>query len=284
MHNLYMAASINSISNRVIIPKTCRERFLPLNTAVFESLRRRGVESAGVSDLRAPYCIGRVLPRYHVAFFTLGGKAAWRGEHSSGTLRAGDFWFGPAEHSYEYKASPRWQVAWFHLQQRAANWTEGFVTRRTEVGSQIQSCMFGLLAETSGRVGESYAEVLGLLLERELSSGAEADPRAAQWAALWQAIDESLRHPWRVEEMAARVHVSVVQFFRINKRLYGSAPLALLNQRRMERGAQMLQQTDYKMEQIAHLVGYSTAFAFSKAFKRHWDISPQGYRKSRLHR
>src|SRR4029079_5734540 len=102
-HNSYMAGGVNSISNRVIIPETCRERSLPLDTPVCSALRRYGVNSAGLSDLCAPYCIGRTDPRYHVAFFTLGGKAAWRSEDTSGSLQAGDFWFGPAEHAYEYK-------------------------------------------------------------------------------------------------------------------------------------------------------------------------------------
>jgi len=50
--------------------------------------------------------------------------------------------------------------------------------------------------------------------------------------------------------------------------LTGQPPLTYLTWWRMTTAARLLQNTDAPLEEIAGRVGYSTEFAFSKAFKR----------------
>jgi AraC-like DNA-binding protein len=43
----------------------------------------------------------------------------------------------------------------------------------------------------------------------------------------------------------------------------------------------LLESTELKVESIARSLGYSSAFAFSTAFKRHVGSSPASYRQAR---
>ena len=284
-----MAASVKNISNRVIIPKACRERFLPLDRPALRPLSDCGVESAGVSELVAPFRIGRAAPNFHVALFTLGGRAGWRTAAASGEIKSGTFWFSPAGAGYEYWAEKNWRVVWFHLKADARAPGE-LISRDCSSGERLAAVCAGLLFEAQlaspSPIERAYADIVAELLRRELLP----DARRAQTAQsrqldeLWSRVADDLQHPWRVEELAAEIHVSIVHFHRLVARTYGTTPLALITQLRMRRASEYLQQTDYKLEYIAQLVGFQTPFSFSRAFKQHTGTSPKTLRqKGRAH-
>ncbi len=283
-----MAKPIQNISNHVIIPKTCRERFVPLVGPALAPLRDLGVESAGVSDLVAPFRIARTSPNFHVAIFTLGGRAAWRTAHEHGSFQPGTLWWAPAGTGYEYwaQAQSTWRVVWFHLRRQTRGAAE-LLSRQSSHGQRIAEACAGLLAELhhtssgSDRAARAYAEILIVLLQRELRSGTRTEPTAQtrRLEAVFQRVEENLQHPWRVDELAKELHVSLVHFHRLVSRAYGTSPLALINALRMRQAREYLLQTDYKLQHIAELVGFQTPFSFSRAFKQHTGSSPRELRR-----
>lgn len=58
-------------------------------------------------------------------------------------------------------------------------------------------------------------------------------------------------------------------------------PGELIDEIRFQFASEMLLRTDAKLDEIAAQMGYSNAFAFSKAFTRHTGKSPREYRKER---
>ena len=54
---------------------------------------------------------------------------------------------------------------------------------------------------------------------------------------------------------------------------------AFMLQRRMEKAAMLLRQTDHPVKFIAWQCGYKKVHSFNKAFKLHWRLSPGSYRK-----
>ncbi|MFR9235767.1 MAG: helix-turn-helix domain-containing protein, partial [Eisenbergiella massiliensis] len=52
-----------------------------------------------------------------------------------------------------------------------------------------------------------------------------------------------------------------------------------VNQFRLRKAKELLENTSYNISQIAELVGYSSANSFSKVFKKYNGISPAQYRK-----
>jgi AraC-like DNA-binding protein len=132
----------------------------------------------------------------------------------------------------------------------------------------------------SEKAARAYAEIIALLLERELQ--VEADPHARRIRqalyGLWEEVNASLHLPWRVQTLAARLHLSPIQLYRQVVRYQGLRPMEMVMRLRMQRVEEMLRSTDYTLDMIAPLVGYQTPFALSRAFKKHVGCCPRAYR------
>ena len=59
----------------------------------------------------------------------------------------------------------------------------------------------------------------------------------------------------------------------------GEPPAAYLTRWRMELAARLLRESDQPVGSISHLVGYTSEFAFSRAFTKHRGEPPGRYRK-----
>ncbi|WP_058043339.1 AraC family transcriptional regulator [Streptomyces roseifaciens] len=113
----------------------------------------------------------------------------------------------------------------------------------------------------------------------EESSGwaaALGDP--AVTAAL-HAIHDDPAHPWTVEELAARAALSRAAFARRFTALVGQPPLAYLTWWRMTTAGRLLREGDAPLRTVAERAGYTSEFAFAKAFKREYGVAPGRYRK-----
>ncbi|MBF6220101.1 helix-turn-helix transcriptional regulator [Nocardia abscessus] len=86
-------------------------------------------------------------------------------------------------------------------------------------------------------------------------------------------------HPWTVEELAGRAGLSRAAFAKRFAQLVGRAPLAYLTWWRMTPAARALRDTDDPLAAIATRAGYTSEFAFAKAFKREFGAPPGGYRR-----
>ena len=84
---------------------------------------------------------------------------------------------------------------------------------------------------------------------------------------------------WTVDELAAAVHVSRSTLVRRFSDLVGEPPVAYLTHWRMELAARLLRESEQSVGRISHLVGYTSEFAFSRAFSRYRGEPPGRYRK-----
>lgn len=98
-------------------------------------------------------------------------------------------------------------------------------------------------------------------------------------AALSQLHDAPQR-PWTVEDLAHRVSMSRPSFARRFKTLVGVSPLAYLARLRIDNAARLLRETDEPVSRVAAAVGYTSEFAFSRAFSRERGIAPGRYRRT----
>ena len=88
-------------------------------------------------------------------------------------------------------------------------------------------------------------------------------------------LDESLTIP-ALSRRACLSATTVKEGFR---RLYGLPVHTWLQQRRMERAAELLRDSSLSVLGVAQSVGYSSASQFSAAFRRQYGMSPTMYRK-----
>ena len=86
-------------------------------------------------------------------------------------------------------------------------------------------------------------------------------------------------HAWTIDELAAAVHVSRSTLVRRFNDLVGEPPAAYLTRWRMELAARLLRESEQSVGRISRLVGYTSEFAFSRAFSKHRGEPPGRYRK-----
>ena len=82
-----------------------------------------------------------------------------------------------------------------------------------------------------------------------------------------------------VEEIAARLHLNRSYFWSLFKGVMKRSPKEYLTALRMERAAELLRKRKLSVSVTAASVGYPDLFAFSRAFKNHYGISPSEYAK-----
>jgi AraC-like DNA-binding protein len=101
-------------------------------------------------------------------------------------------------------------------------------------------------------------------------------------SSLWEQVDISLGKPWTCTLLAEKAGMSTETLRRLCQRHNGHGPMHHLTTLRMRRAAMLLESTELKVDSIARSLGYSSAFAFSTAFKRHLGHAPAAYRQRRL--
>lgn len=94
-----------------------------------------------------------------------------------------------------------------------------------------------------------------------------------------QLLNEDISKRWSVALLARKVGLSRAAFARQFSRVMGRSPMRHLTDKRMQLAATLLFGSDAALAHIAASVGYGSEFAFSRAFKRHFQMSPSEYRR-----
>ncbi len=77
-----------------------------------------------------------------------------------------------------------------------------------------------------------------------------------------------------VDDLAAAMNLSRVQLYRKVKAISGSSPIELLRTARLNRGYQLLIQTNKTVSEIAYEIGFTAPSYFTRCFKNEFGISP----------
>jgi AraC-like DNA-binding protein len=102
------------------------------------------------------------------------------------------------------------------------------------------------------------------------------DPSVVQALEL---IHEKPGAAWTVADLAADVGLSRAAFARRFTEAVGEPPLTYLSRWRMTTAARLLRDHDRPLATVAKEIGYTSEFAFAKAFKRDFGVPPGTYRK-----
>ena len=82
-----------------------------------------------------------------------------------------------------------------------------------------------------------------------------------------------------VEEIAEHLEISRSQLCRLFKATLHCSPIQYLTKYRIDRSCDLISNTKFTMEEVAHSVGYYDALYFSKVFSRITGSSPTEFRK-----
>lgn len=109
-----------------------------------------------------------------------------------------------------------------------------------------------------------------------------ADPmdRVIQEILLW--IEDDISRPLLLADITARSGYSKWYFQRRFKQTTGYSVARYIRMRRLTVSADLLKNTTLTVARIYDLVGYSEQPLFTKAFRRHFGLTPCEFRKSPL--
>jgi AraC-like DNA-binding protein len=92
-------------------------------------------------------------------------------------------------------------------------------------------------------------------------------------------LNRDISKRWTVDLLARAAGLSRPALARQFLRVLGLSPMRYLTQKRMQAAAEMLLASDAALAEVAHRVGYSSEFAFNRAFKKHYQVPPGAYRR-----
>jgi DNA-binding response OmpR family regulator len=95
-------------------------------------------------------------------------------------------------------------------------------------------------------------------------------------------LNRQLTEPPSGSELAHSVGTNQQRLTRIFREQLGMSAYEYLQQLRLERGRGLLRDTDLQVQLIADRVGYRNAGDFTRAFRRHFGVTPRQYRKGSL--
>jgi AraC-like DNA-binding protein len=141
----------------------------------------------------------------------------------------------------------------------------------------------------SAVVLNSLVDVLLVQLLRAhlAAAGPDAEPPAPSWlgvlddpvvGAAVAKLHEDPARAWTTATLAREISVSRATLARRFPAVVGQTPGAYLTRWRMDLAARALRDTDDSLEGIARAVGYTSVYAFSRAFRRLRDEPPGRYR------
>jgi AraC-like DNA-binding protein len=90
--------------------------------------------------------------------------------------------------------------------------------------------------------------------------------------------DARYSQPLRVDDMAAAAGLSRAHFSREFRRAFGESPHGYLLNRRLERAAALLCNTDQSVAEVCFAVGLRSVGSFTTSFTRSYGASPTAYR------
>jgi AraC-like DNA-binding protein len=92
-------------------------------------------------------------------------------------------------------------------------------------------------------------------------------------------LNRDISKRWTVDLLARAAGLSRPALARQFLRVLGVSPMRYLTQKRMQAAAEMLVGSDAALAEVARRVGYSSEFAFNRAFKKHFQVPPGTYRR-----
>lgn len=254
-----------------------------LEAAECKALAVPRIARLGIDDAMAPYERVRLHPGGSFLMVCAEGTGRVLLDGRWQTIGKGTACMAPPRVPNAFHALPgkRWRFLWLRYDEPA------FVSPQVSAGSPVRlkvdadhllHIWEGLRAEWEGSCDSKALHHWIELVQHHARRLAEPWRRDERLRLLWEKVETRIAEDWSVATLAHAAHVSEEHFRRLCWKELGRSPIAHLTSLRVQAAQALLTTTNDKQEVIAQLVGYRSAIAFSRAFKRWVGCFPSEYR------
>lgn len=239
----------------------------------------------GYSEIRPPYSMVRLDPKFSHIVACFGGRGRTLIDGSWQAWETGQILLLPphALHAFEPAGNKPWKIAWLFYEEPPGSVPVVPHDRPVLIkadASSFVSVVQMFCREIGGEADRSAIQSLVTLIDlhaRRFVGSSETNDRI--WG-LWGRVEADLARNWTNTVLARYASMSEEHLRRLCRHHYGRTPMAHVQHLRMLRACVLLRTMPGKLDSIASMVGYSSMFAFSAAFKRWAGTSPSVYRKN----
>ena len=241
------------------------------------------IAHVGVAEARFPYAMVRTdLPGgYFLACFSGEGRILLDGRWRK--CGAGQACLAPAHvlHAFHAVQGQPWGFAWVRYTEQAGAGPLGAASAPVLAqfnGEALQHAVLGIRAELSSGQHPAALHHWAELLHGYVVRFAQPWHIEDRLSQLWEAVATRPAAGWTLTEMAQRAHCSGEHLRRLCRKQLGRSPMQHVTYLRFRHAANLLTETDLKLEAIAAEIGYANAFVFSNSFKKWTGRRPSDYR------
>jgi len=170
-----------------------------------------------------------------------------------------------------------------HFKGRGEDAAPGLRVTVSHVFEELRSGRSGSAAVVTRLADILFMQVVRAYLDENIGaaeSGWLAALRDQQIGRALVMLHDKPHQTWTVTELADRVALSRSAFAAKFTQLVGEPPLRYLTRLRLNVATARLRSGTDKLSVIASAAGYDSVPAFTKAFKRHFGVTPGEYRRS----
>jgi len=248
-------------------------------------LREMGLLEVGITHAESRWCFIRPKPEFGLLIVTMSGagSVAWGGRWQEAGEETAYIMPPGAEHGY--RVSPkgkRWKYAWAKFE-AAGRYPELFSgtgpTLVPAASYSLAAANTGLFTEVTRGNDPQMAGIWCDLIRASLRNFVKPEAIDPRVGRMWSIVAGRLGEEWDLETLAAEAHMGREHLRRMCQKDYGCSPRQRLTTLRLRKSCELLLLTDGSIGAIAEHVGFSDAFAFSKAFAKAFGTPPSRYRE-----
>ena len=224
---------------------------------------------AGREDCSPSYKFGPNVRNYYLIHFVVSGTGRFTTPRGEYDLKPGDaFLIKPGEVTvYEADAEDPWKYVWLGFRGTLAAEFDT-VGDTFSYDASVVADIEEMLAAEIGKEALAASIVYKLYARLAVERSRADYPNRVKWYINAHYMDDIT-----VAEIAESLGINRKYLARIFKERYGESMQQFLITKRLHEAKKLLR-CGFNVEESARMVGYSDPFAFSKAFKKQYGISP----------
>ena len=129
-------------------------------------------------------------------------------------------------------------------------------------------------------VMENYLNILITYMLRKTETGVHREELGEVWRELSEYIDKNLNSKLTLSALAGKCFYNPSYFSRIFKEKFGMSLVEYVTRKRLDNAVTLLSESNYSVDEISEMSGFSDRSSFYHAFSKYLGGSPSDYRNS----